>query len=165
MESPEVCRWIWLATSVTFVAGEMATPGIFFLLPFGLGAAVACISAFLGLALGLEWLLFVGVSAAAFAALWPLRERLDRGEPVQGIGARRLIGEPAKVLDAIPGGHAETGLVRVGREEWRAETVDGRAVEAGRAVKVVEVRGTRLIVWPLDAAGAGVPEPGEGEEN
>jgi membrane-bound ClpP family serine protease len=36
----------------------------------------------------------------------------------------------------------------VGREEWRAETADGSPVAAGSTVRVVDMRGTRLVVWP-----------------
>ena len=73
--------------------------------------------------------------------------RLDQGEPVDGIGARRLIGESGVVLEAIPGG-GDLGMIRVGREKWRAEAVDERALAAGVPVKIVEIRGTRAVVWP-----------------
>lgn len=146
----ETWRWIWLGAVVVFALGELATAGSFFLLPFAVGALVSMILAFADIGLVWQWIAFVGVSGASFAALFPLRHRLDRDAPAVGVGAKRLIGEPAKVLEPIPGGQAETGLVRVGREEWRAESVDGRPVPVGQAVKVVEVRGTRVVVWPLD---------------
>ncbi len=53
------------------------------------------------------------------------------------------------VLEAIPGGIHECGMVRCGREEWRAESRDGQAVAVGTIVKVIDVTGTRLVVWPL----------------
>ena len=43
---PEVWRWIWLATAATFIVGEIAMTGAFFLLPFGVGAAAATAVAF-----------------------------------------------------------------------------------------------------------------------
>ncbi len=61
-----------------------------------------------------------------------------------------MIGQPALVLQEIPGGPAELGLVRVGREEWRAESRDGRPLPAGTNVRVIDVQGTRVIVWPVD---------------
>ncbi|MDQ3462228.1 MAG: NfeD family protein, partial [Actinomycetota bacterium] len=67
-----------------------------------------------------------------------------------GIGARRWIGQTATVIDAIPAGPQETGLVRLGREQWRAESLEGIAIEAETLVKVVDLTGTRLVVWPLD---------------
>ncbi len=131
-----------------FAVGEMATAGTFFLLPFALGAAVAAGLAFAGVDLGFEWLAFVVVSGGVFASLRPLARRLDRDEPTLGIGAKRLIGEPGVVLEDVPAGH-ELGMVRVHREEWRAESVDGGAIPAGATVRVVEVRGTRVLVHPL----------------
>jgi membrane protein implicated in regulation of membrane protease activity len=88
------------------------------------------------------------VSAGAFGALWPIGRRFDRGAPQEGIGSKRLIGEQGVVLEAIPAGPTHVGLVRVGREEWRAETADGTPVEAGSTIRVVDMRGTRLVVWP-----------------
>jgi len=144
MEEPETWRWIWLATALLFAFGEMASAGTFFLAPFAIGAAVAAVLAFADVGLAAEWIAFVGISAGTFAGLRPLARRLDRGEPTDGIGSKRLIGQSATVLEAIPAG--ELGLVRVHREEWRAESVDGAPVDAGLVVQVVEQRGTRLVV-------------------
>ena len=155
MDDPENWRWVWLAVAVVGLAGEIATTGTFFLLPFGIGAAVACLAAFAGAGIALQWLLFVVASALASAAVRPLARRLDRNVATDGIGARRWIGMSALVLDDIPAGPDETGLVRVGREEWRAQSVDGTPVVAGERVTVVDVTGTRLVVT--------VPHPGEVE--
>ena len=63
---------------------------------------------------------------------------------------RRLIGQPAKVIEAIDGAN-DLGTVRIDREEWRAESGDGAAIPVGTPVKVVEVRGTRVVVFPAEA--------------
>ena len=157
MGSPEDWRWIWLGAAVVFTLGEMASAGTFFLLPFGIGAAVAAVLAFAGVGLGLEWLAFVVVSVAGVAALRPLARRLDDDKASEGIGARRWIGQPATVLAEIPAGLNETGMVRVGREEWRAGTVDGSPVPAGTPVRVVDVTGTRLVVWPVETPAPELP--------
>jgi membrane protein implicated in regulation of membrane protease activity len=146
MDEPETWRWIWLIATAVFFIGEMTMAGTFFLAPFAVGAAIACILAFADVGLAGEWAAFVGVSIAAFASLRPLARRLDRGEPTEGIGSKRLIGQHAVVLEAIPAGAHELGLVRVHREEWRAESLDGAAVAAGSTVNVVDQRGTRLVV-------------------
>jgi membrane protein implicated in regulation of membrane protease activity len=138
---------VWLLFAAGGVVGEIATAGTFFLMPFAIGAAVACILAFLSLALGLQWLAFVVVSLAAFAATRPLVKRLDRAEVTSGVGAGRLIGQQGTVLTEV--GH-DIGLVRVGGEEWRAQSRDAVRVPAGSRVLVVEVSGTRLIVLPLE---------------
>ena len=148
MEDPETWRWIWLATAVTFAVGELAIAGSFFLAPFAVGAAVACLLAFFDVELVWQWLAFVVISFGSFAALRPLSRRLDQGEPTDGIGSKRLIGETGTVLEDIPAGPHELGMVRVHREEWRAETVDGAPAPVGTAIQVVAQRGTRLVVNP-----------------
>lgn len=144
---PEAWRWIWLAVAVGGVVGEIATAGTFFLFPFGIGAGVAAVLAFAGLALGWQWLAFVVVSFAVFAATRPIVRRLDARESVKGVGAGRLIGMQGLVLDAVD---HESGIVRVGGEEWRAQSRDRVRVPAGSQVLVVEVVGTRLVVLPLE---------------
>ena len=100
--------------------------------------------------MAIEWVAFVAVSVAAVVATRPLARRLDFDSPSEGIGARRWIGQTATVIEAIPPGAQETGLVRLGREQWRAESLEGIAIDPGTVVKVVDLTGTRLVVWPLD---------------
>ena len=170
MESPDFWRWIWLIAATTFAIGEMATAGSFFLLPFALGAGSAALLAFLDVNLAIEWGAFVGVSVGVFLALRPLAKRLDRDEPTHGIGSLRLVGEHGVVLEEIPSGGHDLGLVRVHREEWRAESAGGHdLIPAGTRVRVVEVRGTRVIVNPVDQIEPPSPpspelEPGQHKE-
>jgi membrane protein implicated in regulation of membrane protease activity len=155
--SPETWRWIWLAAAVVFAVGEIAVAGTFFLAPFAIGAAVGAAAAFAGAGIGIEWLLFVAVSAAAAAILIPLGRRLDRSTTRHAIGANRWVGRQAIVLRDIPAGHGESGLVRLEREEWRAESLMGARIRAGSTVLVSRVDGTRLVVVPIE-------EPPELEE-
>ena len=137
-----------MVVGVVFVLGEMATPGAFFMLPFAVGAVVACVAAFAGGGIGLQWLLFVVVSAIASAALIPLRRRLDLEEPVDGVGARRLLNQDAVVISAVGPGPNGVGRVRLGREEWRAESANRVGIPEGAVVRVIEVRGTCVVVAP-----------------
>jgi membrane protein implicated in regulation of membrane protease activity len=150
-------RWIWLAAIGVFAIGEIAIAGSFFLAPFAVGAVIAAIVAFSGGSIALQWLLFVVASAGAATALVPLRRRLDRNEPRNGIGSRRWLGQRAEVLIAIPPEPGATGTVRLGREEWRAESADRVPIAPGSVVIVVDMRGTSVVVRtePLR-----VPEPG-----
>lgn len=140
---------MWLCAAVVFGLGEMTSPGSFFLAPFAIGAAAAAVLAFLGAPVGLGWVAFVAVSAGTFAALRPLARRLDTagGNP-RGVGARRLVGEEGLILEAVPSGPDEVGLVRIGREQWRAQSSDGHAIPKDTKVTIVEVRGTRVVVFP-----------------
>lgn len=149
MDEPEQWRWIWLGTAVLLGIGEMASPGSFFLAPFAIGAAVAAILAFADVPLVGEWAAFVGISVATFVALRPLARRLDAQGTSDGIGARRLIGRTGVVLEDIAA--TGMGMVRVDREDWRAESTGSDAILAGTAVRIAEVEGTRVIVTPVDS--------------
>lgn len=158
MGDPESWRWVWLIATGGFLIGEMATPGSFFLLPFAAGALVAFLSSFVGAGVVVQWLLFLGVSAAASAAFIPLRNRLDEVEPTDGIGSRRLLNQQAVVLRAIEPGPTGLGMVRVGREEWRAQSADHTGIPEGATVHVVEVLGTAVVV-------SGTPMPAKGHHS
>ncbi len=150
MEDPEFWRWVWLATAVAFGMGELANPGSFFLAPFAIGAAVAAVLSFIGIPVALGWVVFTMVSGGAFLALRPLARRLDQagGNPT-GVGAQRLVGDRGLVLEDVPEGHDAVGLIRIGREEWRAQSADGSAITEGTPVTITEVRGTRVVVFPV----------------
>lgn len=144
----EFWRWVWLGLGVAFSAGEIAVAGTFFLLPFGVGAFAAAAVAFATTSVTASWIVFVAVSVIAFATLVPLGRRLDRstGQSREAIGANRWEGRRGVVLEEIPAGPGSTGLVRVDREEWRAESLGDGPIGAGSEITVVRVDGTRLVV-------------------
>lgn len=145
--SPETWRWIWLAAAALFAVGEIAVVGTFFLLSFAIGAAAAAVVAFAGGGLVFEWIVFVVASGVSVGALRPIAKRLDRHEE-HPVGAHRWEGRLATVVADIPAGLHETGVVRIDREEWRAESVNAVPVRAGATVLVTSVAGTRLVVRP-----------------
>ena len=145
-------QWFWLAAAVFLVIGEVTTPGMFFALSFAIGAVISCALAFAGVEPAIQWLAFVVVSLVSLAILVPLGRRLSGGDQAAAVGATRFSGRRAVVLQEIPAGPHATGLVRMEREEWRAESIDGSAVAAGETVAVVRVDGTRLIVGPVEEA-------------
>jgi membrane protein implicated in regulation of membrane protease activity len=157
MDSPEDWRWVWIIATAVFAIGELTSPGSFFMLPFAIGALAATVLAFLGVDVLIEWLVFVGVSVAVLVALRPLAHRLNRSVDDSGIGSRRLLGQAAVVLRDIPPG-GDVGLVRVDREEWRAQSTDGSAIPMGTAVRVADVQGTRVIVAAVDHLSASAPD-------
>lgn len=158
MDTPETWRWLWVIAAFLFAIGELTSPGSFFLLPFAIGALVAAVLAFADVGVGIEWLAFLAVSVATLVAFRPLARRLDLLDDDTGIGSRRLIGQTATVLQAIPG-RGELGLVRVHREEWRAESMDGSAIPTGAAVRVADIEGTRVIVSQVGEIASPPPTP------
>ncbi len=160
--SPETWRWIWLGASLFFLGGEMIVPGTFFLLPFGISAAVAVVLAFLGVPVAIEFIVWIVLGTALFAYFfrWSKRYAGENETPI-GVGADRLLGEIGPVIVAIPGGPTESGRVRLGAEIWHAESESATAIANGAVVRVVEVRGTRVIVTPVNAqAGSAPATPG-----
>ncbi len=152
MDSPALWAIIWLAAATTFAIGEILVAGSFFLAPLGVGAFLAGVASLLSAPVWLSWGIFVVGSVAAFFALRPLAERLDIDMPnIPGIGANRLLGMEGVVLEDVQLGVTAHGAVKVEGETWRAEGRDGMGISAGTAVRIVEVRGTRLVVEPLVA--------------
>lgn len=148
----ETWLWVWLAAAVLLALAELFTPFLFFMISFAFGAALAALAALLDATLVLQWALFILGSGAALLVLVPIGRRMANAEPdTEPEGAHRWVGRTGVVLQAIPGGPHATGLVRLERAEWRAEAPGDSEIEAGQTVRVVEVKGTRLIVVPTSA--------------
>jgi membrane protein implicated in regulation of membrane protease activity len=43
-----------------------------------------------------------------------------------------------------------TGRVRIGRDEWRADSEDDKIIPTGKTVEVTRVDGTHLVVKPKE---------------
>jgi membrane protein implicated in regulation of membrane protease activity len=139
--------WIWMIIAAFFVVGEIFTAG-FFLLWFGVGAAVAGVLALLGLSFGWQLAAFAVVSLVLFASSRRFAERFSKKQP-PGIGADRFIGKQGIVLDAIDNVE-NVGRVRLDKEEWRADSETGTIIPAGTQVEVVRLDGTHLVVKTIE---------------
>ena len=151
LESPDTWRWIWLVTAAALGVAEALTQISFAFLPLALAAALAAVLAFAGVGLPIEWIAFVLGGAAAYAALLPVGRQIARGHGLpSSVGAQRWVGRQAHVVEAIP--RHGTGLVRLDREHWRAESGTDTDIPAGSTVLVTRLDGTRLEVVPLELA-------------
>ncbi len=135
--------WIWMIVAAFFVVGEIFTQG-FFILWFGVGAAVAGVLALLGLGIGWQLAAFVVVSGVLFIVSRRFAERFSKKQP-PGIGADRFIGLEGIVLEEIDNAK-NTGQVRVQKDEWRADSETGEVVPIGARIKVTRLDGTHLVV-------------------
>jgi membrane protein implicated in regulation of membrane protease activity len=136
-------RWIWLGVAVIFGVGEIFTAG-FFMLPFSAGAIVAFVLAWFEVSPLIVLVVFLGVSLLTLFLIQRLVHKGDQRQHL--VGANRYVGHRVLVLERVDR-VAGTGKVRLDTETWRA-TTDGDPIEAGTEVKVVEMRGTRLVVAP-----------------
>jgi inner membrane protein len=138
--------WMWLAGGLALMVVELATPGGFFIMFFGLGAmTVGLLSRFGPIQTDwVQWLLFTLIS---LGYLLLFRRKLQqRFEPPPPPAVDSLIG----VL-AVPQGPIEPGAV--GRVEvrgsaWSARNVASATLAIGQRCTVVGVDGLLLAVRP-----------------
>jgi membrane protein implicated in regulation of membrane protease activity len=143
--SSEAWLWFWIGAAVFLSVSEIFTAG-FFMLPFGIGAAAAAVLAYFEAGEVPQLLVFIGISLIALFLLRRFVRIGDENQP--NVGSNRFVGQRARVIEAIDR-DAGVGRVRMETETWRA-TTDGAPIEEGTEVKVLDVRGTRLVVEPID---------------
>jgi membrane protein implicated in regulation of membrane protease activity len=135
--------WLWFGFAALFIIAEVFTQG-FFLLWFGIGAALSGILAMLGVGPAWQWAVFVVVSVVLLAASRRFAERFSRKQP-PGVGADRLIGRKGVVMEDIDN-LKNVGRVRIDEEDWRAESEDDTTLVAGTQVEVIRLDGTHAVV-------------------
>ncbi|MDY0341409.1 MAG: NfeD family protein [Coriobacteriia bacterium] len=143
----EMWFWVWLGLAAILIVGEIFTAG-FFMLPFGLGAAVAAGLAFVKVPLPWQWVAFLVVSAVLLLSLRRFADRVTH-EPPEKVGVDRLIGKQGVVIEDVEPGDG-SGRVRIQREEWRADASGAQTISVGSRVTVERISGTHLIVSPAD---------------
>ncbi len=137
---------VWMVVAAIFVIGEIFTLG-FFLLWFCVGAAVAGILAIFGLGGSWQWGAFAVVSGVLFVLSRRFAERFSKKQP-PGIGADRFIDKKGVVLEEVDN-IKNSGRIRMGKEEWRAESDTGEVMLVGKTVEVTRVVGTHVVVKTL----------------
>ncbi len=141
----DILQWVFLVGALVLFVGEILTAG-FFLLPFALGAAISALLAFVGVPPAVNLVAFLVISVIALVALQRYTDTDDDQPPV---GANRYADKMGTVL--VPVSRSKgTGRVRVEAENWRASTDLSDEIPEGTEVQILEVRGTRLIVEPID---------------
>ncbi|GHF30090.1 membrane protein [Kordiimonas sediminis] len=136
--------WLWLASGLVLLAGEMILPGVY-LLWLGIAAILTAVVNLLLPTLGIE-IQFVIFSILAVIAIilanryfygkdaWP-----EASETVN-VRGRKHVGKTYEVIQAI---HNGRGKVKVGDSQWLAE---GEDAEVGDLVEVIDIQGSVLKV-------------------
>jgi membrane protein implicated in regulation of membrane protease activity len=133
-----------------FAVIELLLPMLFVAASFSAGASLAAGVAALDGAVWLQWTAFLVASFGLLLILVPIGRRIAASRPGDEAveGAERWVGRIAVVLEDIPPGPHATGLVRLERREWKAESDGPGTIPLGTDVDVLAVRGTRLVVAP-----------------
>jgi len=135
---------VWVVVAVALAIGELLTPGLFFLGPLALGAAVAAIAAGLGAGFVGSTIVFIVVGLASLLLLRPIARRHVRLPVLSRTGVDALIGRKALVTRTVD---AHGGRVRIGGEEWSARAyLDGEVLEEGATVDIVKIEGATALV-------------------
>jgi membrane protein implicated in regulation of membrane protease activity len=145
---------VWVLVCIGFVLFELHHLA-FYALFLAAGALVAGIVALAAPdAYAVQGAVAGAVSVAGIALVRPsLRAAYVRHHPraqvARGVHGG-LVGQEAVTLDEVGDDHG-LGHVRLVGERWLAVTGSGITIPTGTRVVVTEVRGTTLVVWPVDA--------------
>ena len=140
--------WNWLLVGLVLLAAEMATPGGFYILFFGLAALI--VGALSGLELlntaWLQWFLF---SILSIISLFLFRNSLlvwmKTREPV-GEAVDSMVGELAVLTeDLLPG---NLGKVELRGTTWSARNTGQTVLRKGHRARVERVDGLTLWIKP-----------------
>ena len=135
--------WIWMILAVVLIVAEIFTAG-FFLLWFGIGAFIGGLLALINLGPAWQVGAFAVVSGVLFMLSRRFAEKFSKAQP-PGVGADRVKDMEGVVIEKIDN-MKNHGRVRIGREEWKAESADGSVIGVGKRVKVTGQEGTHLSV-------------------
>jgi membrane protein implicated in regulation of membrane protease activity len=138
--------WLWAALGLVLGAIELATPGGFFVVFFGVAALVVGLGQLAGLGLPAwgQWLAFPVLAIVALRLFRrPLLARLQT--PSDGT-MDTLVSEIAMPMDTISPG--DRGRAELRGTVWSVHNVGAATVAAGQRCRVVAVNGLQLDIRP-----------------
>lgn len=138
--------YIWLSIAVCFLLFEVGHPGLFFFLSFSCGAVCAAAVSYGEFSLTWQIISFLISATCFFAILRAWFAKPNYGGAQTNVYA--LQGKQAVVTQAIPA-HG-VGRVKVGGEEWSAESLYDEAYAIGTRVTIIRAQGARLIVERIE---------------
>jgi len=145
----ELSSIIWFVLLVGFLIVEAACPIHLVSIWFAAGSLVAMIVSFLHGPIWLQITLFLVVSCALVAMLWPFIKRFLRPR-LQKTNVDAVIGSEGYVTVTVDN-LAATGQVKLGAMEWTARSTTGTVIEKGSLVKVDRIEGVKVFVTKEEA--------------
>jgi membrane protein implicated in regulation of membrane protease activity len=135
--------WLWIVLGLVLIALEVATPGGFYIIFFGIAALTVGALVLIDVVrlVWVQWLLFPVV---ALIGLRLFRRPLLGYMRVAERAVDSLVGEVAVPAAAIgPGQH---GRAELRGTSWHVRNVDGAPLAAGQRCRVVAVDGLMLDI-------------------
>lgn len=135
---------VWFGLLLLFLVVEAACPIHLVSIWFAAGSLLAMVIAFLGGPIWLQVTVFVVVSAALVALLWPfIRKFLNPNLSKTNVDA--VVGSQGIVSVAIDN-TAAVGQVKLGAMDWTARSTSGELIPQGTVVKVDRIEGVKAYV-------------------
>jgi len=133
---------LWAVIGLLWLTAEVGHPGLFLFLSFAFGSLIAAIVGFSGLSFLVQCISFLLGTAIAFFVLrrWVVKEQKHGHRS----NVYALQGKEGVIIKAVTGD--ECGQVTVEGEVWRAQSHEHKVLPVKTSVRIVAVRGTRLIV-------------------
>ncbi len=139
---------IWLGLMVTFLIVEACCPIHLVSIWFAAGSLVAVLASLLGASIGLQIALFLVVSGALLALLWPFIRKFLNPKLVK-TNVDSVIGTTGRVTAAIDN-VAATGQVKLGAMYWTARSTTGDPIPEGTLIVADRVEGVKVFVSPAE---------------
>jgi inner membrane protein len=147
MESLGLSWWLWMLIGLAFLAGELLTPGGFFLVFFGVSAGLVGVLALFGLqSPALQGLVFAVVTVVALLFFRkPLLAKFRKLSPEHTVDALSQ-GEALALQEIAP---QATGQVELRGTVWSATNVSDMPILKSQRCHVEQAQGLTLLVRPL----------------
>lgn len=134
----------WIILAGIFFVIEMATVG-FLVFWFGIGALIAMIISLFTSNIAIQTTVFVFSSTILLFFTRPFVNKFTKKENEIQTNVYSFIGKKGivtKEIEPILG----KGQIQVGTEIWSATSIDGRNIEKGVEVEILEIDGVKAVV-------------------
>ena len=140
----------WLMAFIILVVMEFLTMGLTTIW-FAIGALTAFFASLFGVSFWIQIILFLVVSLVVLVVYRPLAVKYVNAKRTK-TNVDDLVGKEAKVTEKIDNLN-QTGRVVLNGMDWSARTTIGGTIDVDTIVKVIEVKGVKLIVEPVISEG------------
>lgn len=140
---------IWLIAAGIFFVAEIITVG-FLIFWLGIGALLAMIVSFFTSNIIIQTAVFVISSAILIFATKPLVNRITKNDKTISTNVYSIIGKSGLVIEDINLVEGK-GQIKVDGEVWSAICNGNSTIQAGTEVKVLEIRGVKALVEPINS--------------
>ena len=140
-------HYFWIVMMVLFVIIEGACAIHLVSIWFAVGSLAAMIASLNGVVWWMQIIIFLLVSGALLALLWPLVKKFLRPN-LKKTNLDSVIGSVGLVTATIDNLSA-TGQVKLGGMEWTARSTTGKIIDPHTEVKVDRIEGVKVFVTPV----------------